>query len=482
MGANQNYNLKKFELKAFSKIARFLFMYASDDLKIKAGYLLRNLTPSEHQKDMVERVIDLIKENGPLYALIKRGLSLNKKSVKRFVDNVIVEILLSNAKNSPSDEFRKKYGYFPPEFLLISPTMRCNLKCIGCSTRKYDTTDIPIQILRKVLKEAREMGMHFVVTLGGEPFIRPEFVNLCGEFKDIFFQYYTNGTLINEKMAKKIAKLGNIAPMFSVEGFEKETDERRGKGVYKKIMQTMDMLRNYKIPYGFSVTATRKNAKTIVSDKFIEFMIKKGCVMGWYFQYIPVGDKPDVSLMPTPEQRMFVNRRTKEIRLTKPIFLGDFWGDGPFVGGCVAGRKYIHINNDGNIEPCGFVHFATDNIKDVYKRGGNLKEALNSQFFRMIRERQQAVTAKKRFSDNLLTPCMVIDQPQVLRKICRECKAYGTHEGAETIIKDKKIMKHLDSYSKKLHKLADKEWDEKYSKERIELFKKIYPDFAPREK
>jgi len=476
--------LKRSELRFLFSIARFLITHTSDDFKVKIGYLLRDITPGEHNKEMIERVVKIARERKPLYILMKRSLSnTNKRMIKRFFSNVLVdEILLSNSKGSPRDNFRKKYGYSPPTFLLISPTMRCNLNCIGCSTRKYNTKDIPLPVLYKVFNEAREMGIHFVVTLGGEPFIRPEFFDVCKKFKDIFFQVYTNGTLINERMAKKIAKLGNIAPMFSIEGFEKETDERRGKGVFKKIMNAMELLRKHRVVYGFSATATKKNYKTIVSDEFINFMIKKGCVMGWYFMYIPIGDKPDISLMPTPEQRMYVNKRTKEIRDTKPLFLGDFWGDGPFVGGCLAGRQYIHINNDGNIEPCGFVHFATDNIKDVYRRGSNLKEALNSQFFRMIRERQQAMTAKKRFSDNLLTPCMIIDQPWVLRDICKKCNACGTHKGAETIITDKKIMKHLDSYSKKLHKISDKEWDKKFGEERVALFKKIYPDFATREK
>jgi len=74
-----------------------------------------------------------------------------------------------------------------------------------------------------------------------------------------------------------------------------------------------------------------------------------------------------VSLMATPEQRFRLRRRSIEIRNTKPIFIGDFWNDGPYVGGCICGARqsgYFHINCHGDVEPCVFLQFSVDNIKD----------------------------------------------------------------------------------------------------------------------
>jgi len=161
--------------------------------------------------------------------------------------------------------------------------------------------------------------------------------------------------------------LGNAAPAISIEGFEKETDARRGEGTFKRIMEAMDNLRNAGVPFGFSATPTKLNIETLMSDEFIDLMIEKGCSIGWFFQYVPIGRKPDVSLMATPEQRFRLRRRSIEIRNTKPIFIGDFWNDGPYVGGCICGARqagYFHINCHGDVEPCVFLQFSVDNIKD----------------------------------------------------------------------------------------------------------------------
>ena len=175
-------------------------------------------------------------------------------------------------------EYAKKYGYEPPWLLLISPTMKCNLNCIGCSTREFNSRDdLPLEEMDRILTEAkRDMGIYFIVTLGGEMLTRPDLFDFWKKHNDVFFQVYTNGTLIDKKVAKKLAAVGNVAPMLSVEGFEKETDARRGKGVWQKIMLAMDNLKTAGVPFGYSCTMTRYNAELIISDKFMDFMIDKG--------------------------------------------------------------------------------------------------------------------------------------------------------------------------------------------------------------
>jgi len=45
-------------------------------------------------------------------------------------------------------------------------------------------------------------------------------------------------------MAQGLAELGNVLPCISVEGFEKETDTRRGNGHFEKVVTAMDNLRD----------------------------------------------------------------------------------------------------------------------------------------------------------------------------------------------------------------------------------------------
>jgi len=213
----------------------------------------------------------------------------------------------------------------------------------------------------------------------------------------------------------------------------------------------MDLLKKYGIPHGFSVTYTSKNADVVASNEFIDLMIEKGCFWGWYFLYMPVfGEKEDISLMLSPEQRYRLWKRHLEIRNEKPIVTIDFWGDAPLVGGCIAGKHYIHINNKGNVEPCIFTHFATDNIKEK-----PLKEIMASPIFKKYRQIQP-------YCQNLLLPCLLIDHPKIIRELVKEFNLYPTHPQAENFIKD--LAPKIDEYSKKVHSFMDKVWKENYDK------------------
>ncbi len=160
---------------------------------------------------------------------------------------------------------------------------------------------------------------------------------------------------------------------------------------------------------------------------------------------MPVGKDPDVTLMPSPLQREYLRQRDKVLRATFPVFIADFWNDAPHVGGCIAGgRNYIHINANGDVEPCVFAHFAVDNIEKK-----SLLEVLHSDFFKTIRSKQP-------YSENLLTPCMIIDNPDIYRSVVKSCRAHPTHDGAEDVIV--KIKDELDDYGQRVRALEDTIW------------------------
>jgi MoaA/NifB/PqqE/SkfB family radical SAM enzyme len=164
---------------------------------------------------------------------------------------------------------------------------------------------------------------------------------------------------------------------------------------------------------------------------------------------VPVGREPDLELMPTPEQRDLMRRRTADFRASKPMVIVDFWNDGPIISGCIAGgRKYFHINANGDIEPCVFCHFAVDNIRRT-----TLKDALGSPFFMKIREQQGS-------HENLLRPCMLIDHPEVGREIYQTEGVYPTHRGADEIFTG--LSAKMDDYAESYAEVADKVWDKEF--------------------
>jgi len=217
-------------------------------------------------------------------------------------------------------------------------------------------------------------------------------------------------------------------------------------------MQGMDNLREVGAPFGFSSMVTRHNVDTIVSDEFNDMLLEKGCLIGWHFLYIPVGLNPDTDLMPTAAQREQMRRQgARRLRDEKPIFVIDFWNDAPYAGGCIAGgRNYFHINSRGDVEPCIFVHLATDNIHNK-----SLKEVINSPYFRGLRARQP-------YSDNLLRPCMIIDHTHVLREVCNEYHPYST-DGPLCGLITSPMSDALDKYSQEVAKIMDPVWEQEFA-------------------
>ena len=339
-----------------------------------------------------------------------------------------------------------------PFVILISPSMRCNLRCTGCYAANYSKEDdIPYEEVDRIIEEAREIGIYYFIVLGGEPFFNEYMLDIYEKYNDCIFTPFTNGTLFNEELADRVQKLGNIIPMFSLEGFEKETDARRGKGVFKQVMHGMDLLKERGVLFGVSTATGRNNIDTVISDEFINMLIEKGAKMSWYFIFMPVGEDPDFNLMLTPEQRIYLGKKVRKIRNEKPYFAIDFFNDAPYVGGCIAGKYYCHINSHEDVEPCIFAHFATDNLKNK-----KLIDVFKSPFFKELRDRQP-------YNDNLLKPCMMIDNPKVIREVASKTGAKPTDKGAEMMLHDEVFKNKLDKLAKDFDPLAEKAWKEDFN-------------------
>ena len=389
----------------------------------------------------------------------------SKPCLDKFARNLIVNEFIAAAPQR--EEFHSRFGFDPPFFIVLSPTMRCNLACYGCYAGEYERgRELDGELIHRVLREAQEMGVYFVTVSGGEPFIRPDLLDIFAAHGDQYFQVYTNGTLIDRKMAQTLSRLGNVLPAISVEGWEKETDARRGPGAFRKILETMSNLRQEGVLFGFSATATRQNSEVIISDEFVDFLAQQGCFLGWFFNYVPIGKSPDMDLMPTPQQRIHRRRRLTELRPRVPVIMVDFWNDGPLVGGCIAGDRYLHINNRGDVEPCVFIHFSVDNIREK-----SLSEILNSEFFHAFRRRQP-------YSTNFFRPCMIIDHPHLLRQVVEQTGAGPTHSGAETLLTE--CSGGLDRYAAAYGELADELWKEQFPSAPITSGKGIEQARVPR--
>ncbi len=421
-----------------------------------------------------------VKENPGPRELFKRIFERDEKQVKMFFDNMIVhsglEWLLNNSKLDPEKEFPA------PFTLLISPTMRCNLRCEGCYAFSYDkSSDMSKEFFDRILTEGEEMGVHFYTLLGGEPSLKIK------EFKDVFekhnksiFQMFTNATIMNrdEETLETILELGNIIPVLSVDGRKEQTDLLRGAGVYEEVLNVAEKLKERKSLYGISLVLTRDNFDDLSDLTLYDEWIDRGALFGWIFLYMPVAKGSHVELMPTAEQRKKMYDVVQEVRKNKPFFLMDFWNDAPAVDGCIAARRYAHINNEGYLEPCIFVHQAVDNLHEK-----SLKEAWNSDFFNAIRLYQP-------HTDNLLQPCMIIGNPKVLRTIDEKYKPKSTDgysvqrifEIADILDKyAENVAKELEPFFKEKYPDVYRKWEERKAAH-TEGFDRIWLKYLPEEK
>jgi len=403
----------------------------SDKDLIRLTYFAEKIARKGKKEEDIVRVIikarEGIKKGHPWVELGKRIIRETAPGYKKLMINFFLNSIIFSV--SKRKEIEENEGFYPPSQIVISPSMKCNLHCQGCYAWQYKKEDdLSLEVIDRVINEGKELGIYFYTISGGEPFLRKDLLEVYRKHNDTVFHIYTNGTLLNKEYTQELVQLGNVIPLISIEGFKKETDARRGKGIYEKVMEAMDNLKEAGVPFGFSVTHISLNTKVITSEEFIDMLIDKGAIVGWFFQYIPIGQKPDLNLIPSTEERDLRRRMVLRWRNEKPVVVYDFWNDGPLVKGCIAGGRYLHIINNGDVEPCVFVHFAVDNIKNK-----SLKEILTSSFF-MAFQRRQPYKDEDEEKPNYLRPCAIIDHPKFLRDIIRETHAHPTCQDAEEIL------------------------------------------------
>ena len=347
------------------------------------------------------------------------------------------------------EEMRKKYGCNIPWAILLDPTSACNLHCTGCWAAEYgNKLNLTFDEIDGIIRQGKELGVYMYIYTGGEPLVRKkDLIALCEKHSDCQFLAFTNATLIDDAFADDMLRVRNFMPAISLEGFESATDGRRGDGVYRKVVRAMSILREKRLPFGISACYTSQNLDSISSEAFIDQLTAWGAKFIWYFHYMPVGNDAAPVLLPSPEQRTAMYRRVREIRRTKPIFAMDFQNDGEYVGGCIAGgRRYLHINANGDADPCVFIHYSDSNIREK-----TLLECLQGPMFLAYHDGQP-------FDENHLRPCPMLENPRLLREMVHRTGAHSTDmQSPESVdhLCDKCV-----SYAQCWSPQADKLWNE----------------------
>ena len=322
---------------------------------------------------------------------VERIVSEAVKATLRNPKESTFMLRFATASRTASKKRRKaedKGEHIPP-FLIASITSKCNLHCAGCYSRcNHATVDSePVKQLtneewQAVFDEAEELGVSFVLLAGGEPMLRRGVIEAAGKKQNILFPIFTNGTYLDEGYFELFDKCRNLIPVMSIEGSRELTDERRGKGIYDRLIANMNEIKKRGLIFGASVTVTTRNYKEVTSQAFLNSLAEKGCKVIIFVEYVPVTEESS-ELAPSDSEREYLQNEIIQLRETHPemVYIS-FPGDEKSSGGCVAaGRGFFHINSHGGAEPCPFSPYS-----DINVRNSSLKEAINSPLFRKLRD------------------------------------------------------------------------------------------------
>ena len=335
--------------------------------------------------------------------LIFRTLrSANKRCLAKFCWNFGVKGLLSVEKFKR----RIKRGeYFPP-FLYLSIINSCNLRCQGCWVDVEEKDAIDLETLNRTIIDSKRHGNAFFGILGGEPFMHPQLLDLLAAHPDCYFQVFTNGQFITEKIATRLREIGNTTPLISIEGRELTSDTRRGKKeVFTRTLRGLDHCVREGLLTGVATSVCQSNIDELLTEEWLGELINRGVHYTWYHTYRPVGPKPNFDLALRPDQLVRVRKFVTEMRAKMPIAIIDAYYDGEGQALCPMSTGVSHhIGPKGDIEPCPIIQFATENIRDPR---GIYETMRDSAFLKDFRE----------LSAHHTRGCVVLERPDIVKQL-----------------------------------------------------------------
>ncbi len=342
--------------------------------------------------------------------------------------------------------------YFPP-FLYLSILNSCNLRCQGCWVDVESPREsIELERLHRLINEAKSHGNSFFGLLGGEPFMHPQLLDLVEQQSDAYFQIFTNGQLITDKVADRLRRAGNATPLISIEGREVVSDQRRGKkDVFARTLRGLDTAIRHRLLTGVATSVCQSNIRDLLNESWIDELIDRGVHYVWFHSYRPVGPMMHEDLGLSREQLVETRQFITEMRAKKPIGIVDAYydHDGQALCPMATGISH-HVNPKGGVEPCPIIQFANESIDDDR---GIYRTLTESSFLKDFRE----TTARE------TRGCVMLERPDLVEDLVKK-HAAGDGTIRQTAMQELQAMKPRHSQWLPGDEIPEKHWMYRWAK------------------
>ena len=322
-----------------------------------------------------------------------------------------------NLRNMAAFERRQAKGEpFFPAFVMISVTESCNLACTGCWVSQGGRKQLTHEQLDGIISQSKRNGSYFFGILGGEPLLYKGLFDIMEKHSDCYFQLFTNGTQLNDEVAQRLRKLGNVTPLISIEGLKEESDRRRQRDdVYERTLRGVRACKKAGLIFGVAASICKGNYDDLVNRKYLEDMAAEGAMYVWYYIYRPVGAIPNPDNCLTKEQVCSLRSFIVEQRKNAPVFIIDtYWDDlGRAMCPAATGMSH-HISPSGAVEFCPPIQMAKEYLNED---ASNLTEIFNkSQFLQDFRKMTAAESRG----------CIIMENPGKMLEFLRDQGAVDT--------------------------------------------------------
>jgi MoaA/NifB/PqqE/SkfB family radical SAM enzyme len=260
---------------------------------------------------------------------------------------------------------QRAFALSQPLSALLELTYRCNWRCVFCyNPRHKDLRGLAASDWERILSELRALGTMTVTLTGGEPLTHPEFFEIAGSARNKGFaiRIFTNGSLINEERADRIAALLPTAVELSLHGSTPEVHD----AATQKPGSFHALLRGVELLVSRGVRCVLKTPLTRLNEHQIEEMIGLASQSRVPYRMDPsITPRDDGNTTPlgyamSPEGL----RRFMKMSLNSGALKSVNREEGG--SNCGLGRSTLAIDPEGNVYPCAqWRHQALGNVREM---------------------------------------------------------------------------------------------------------------------